>query len=86
MVLTLEQTDNIIEIQPAAGRTIVPARVWVGQTASGIRVTCFITRIAVHREDSQPEFERELRETPAPRPASLEELFPHGIPARLVLE
>jgi hypothetical protein len=86
MTITIENTDQIVEIQPAKGGAAVRARVWQGQTASGVRVTCFITRIAVHRADDQEAFDRELLEMRPMRGPTLEELFPHGIPARLVLD
>lgn len=40
----------------------VPARIWEGETASGIRVHAFITRVAIRQEaDDAAEFERELQ-------------------------
>ena len=46
----------------------VPSRVWEGETASGIKVHAFITRIAVRQGDNADEFERELLECDQPSP------------------
>ena len=47
----------------------IPARIWEGKTDSGIRVHCFIPRIAVRRDEARiEEFERELQETASPSP------------------
>ena len=64
MKVTLESTDKIVELKTAMG--IVPARIWEGVTANGIRCHAFITRIAVHQNDDASEFERELTEQHAP--------------------
>jgi hypothetical protein len=44
----------------------VPARVWEGETASGVKVQCLITRIAVHKDQDQSQFEAELAEQSPP--------------------
>lgn len=76
MKVTLESTTKIVELNG------VPARVWQGQTESGVEVHAFITRIAV-RDDTPPEelkrFEDELHEQAAPRPEV------QAIDARLLL-
>jgi len=68
MRVTLDSTDKIVELQLPNGAT-VPARLWEGTTESGIRCHAFITRIAVHKEVDNSQFERELQET---RPLSRE--------------
>ena len=63
MKITIENTDKIVTLNG------VPARIWEGETDSGIRVHCFITRIAVKRHDARiEEVERELQETASPSP------------------
>lgn len=39
MKITIESTDKIVYLNG------IPARIWEGETASGICVHCFITRI-----------------------------------------
>lgn len=67
MKVTLENTDKIVTVK--VGGAEVPARLWEGTTESGIRVHAFITRIAVHKDLDQSQFERELQE---PTPLSKE--------------
>jgi hypothetical protein len=54
-------------------------RVWEGQTESGVKVHCFIPRIAAKDDQDLSQFERELKEC---RPASAEI---SAIPLRLIL-
>jgi hypothetical protein len=75
--LALESTDKIVQIR--VGEAIVPARIWQGQTESGIPVHCYVTRVAVANGLPTEEFERELREHAPMRPDVA------GIPTRLVL-
>lgn len=83
MKLTLENTDKIVELR--IGGVDVPARIWEGQTESGVPVHCFITRVAPTVEDSPQnadkfrQFEKELKEQRKP---SVEVA---GIPLRLIL-
>lgn len=60
MKVTLESTTKIVELNG------VPARVWEGETESGVKVHAFITRIAVHKNDDASQFEKELKEQRAP--------------------
>lgn len=60
MEITIHNTDKIVTLNG------VPARIWEGQTKSGIAVHCYVTRIAAPIEADCAEFERELKETPAP--------------------
>lgn len=63
MKITIESTDKIVHLNG------IPARIWEGETASGIRVHCFITRIAVGKDEPRiEEFEAELEETVSPSP------------------
>lgn len=74
MKVTLESTDQIVEVNG------VPGRIWEGTTAAGIQCHAIITRIAVHKNDDASEFERELKETRPPSPA-VRDIYP----ARMVL-
>jgi hypothetical protein len=71
--ITIESTTKLVtmEIRGAS----VPARVWQGQTESGVPVQAFITRIAPEIPQSDPrideltaDFERELQRCADPRP------------------
>ncbi len=69
MKITLENTDQVIDIVvPGRLGCTVPARIWQGETESGIRVQCLITRIAALAGDNLEQFERELKETRPPAP------------------
>jgi len=77
MEITIKNTTKIVELNG------VPARVWEGETSTGVPVHCFITRIAVHKNES-PEniaiFETELEEMSAPVNADIE-----AYPLRLII-
>ena len=64
MTVTLHSTTKIVELKTATG--IVPARLWEGTTANGVRCHALITRIAVHKDDDAHEFEQELQEHDPP--------------------
>lgn len=72
MKVTLNSTTKIVTVDN------VPARVWEGETDSGIPVFALITRIATDAPDTT-EFERELAACRVPSPAI------RAIDARLVL-
>jgi len=75
MKITVESTSKIVELSG------VPARIWEGQTDSGIKVHCFVTRIAIDKDELRiSEFEKELKETRTPSP-EIENYYP----SRLVL-
>lgn len=74
MKITIENTSKVVQVNG------VPARVWEGQTDTGIPVYCLVTRIAVHNSQDCSQFERELQEQRAPS-AEVSEVFP----ARLIL-
>lgn len=69
MKITIESTSKIVELNG------VPARLWEGHTESGIEVHCFITRIAVHKDQDCSQFEKELKEQPQPS-ALLDGVYP----------
>ncbi len=77
MNLYLSNTSKIVHVNG------VPARIWQGQTTSGITVVAYITWLQVSEDESPDrlaEFERELQETPAPHGAEVE-----AIPLRMIL-
>ena len=58
----------------------VPARIWEGETESGIKIHCYITRVAIDANEPRvEEFRTELEECQAP---SVEV---SGIPLSLIL-
>jgi len=67
MKVTLESTSKVVDIRFPSG-VDVPARVWEGKTDTGIPVHCFITRVAVGRNEDQSQFETELLECREPSP------------------
>ena len=69
MKITIENTSEMIEVSGDHVR----ARVWEGETESGIRVQCLVIRLAVPEDEDQEEFARELREVAEP---SGERAFP----------
>ena len=73
MKITIESTAKIVTVNE------VPARIWEGQTESGIPVHCYVTRIAVHNNENHEQFEKELLEQRVPS-AAIE-----GISLRLIL-
>ena len=84
MKITIESTSKIVEIDN--GRALIPARVWQGETESGIPVQCFVTRILPEIPESNPaidallaEFERELQRCVQPRVSVA------AIPLRLII-
>jgi hypothetical protein len=78
MKITIESTDKIVEL--VNNDAAIPARIWEGETESGIKVHCYITRIAVDNKETRlKEFEKELKEQRVPTP----DIF--SLPARLIL-
>lgn len=67
MKLTIESTSKIVELQPQGGAGAIPARIWEGETANGVKVHVYVTRIAVSLAADQSEFERELQAVGQPR-------------------
>jgi hypothetical protein len=58
--LTLEQTPDIVELNG------VPARIWIGQTESGVRVHAFIAAIAIEETADAALFAAQLQSVPIP--------------------
>jgi hypothetical protein len=56
MKITIESTTQIVEVNG------IPARIWDGETESGIKVCCLITRIAAHQDADLIQFDAELKE------------------------
>jgi hypothetical protein len=73
MKLIIESTTKMVELNG------LPARIWEGQTESGIPVHCYVTRVAVANGLDTTQFDRELAEqrTPSADVAA--------IPMRLIL-
>lgn len=70
MKITIESTSKIVELNG------IPARIWEGQTKSGIKVHCFVTRVAIDQDELRvSEFEKELQKTRTPSP-ELEKYYP----------
>jgi hypothetical protein len=78
MKITIESTSKLVELRTDEG-VWVPARIWEGETESGIKVHVYITRIAAGLQEDLSQFERELKEQ---RPPSAEI---EAIPLRLIL-
>ncbi len=74
MKIQIESTEKIVHLNN------VPARIWEGKTASGIKVHAYITRIAIDKDEpNQEQFQRELQEH---KPPSAEV---QAIPLRMIL-
>jgi hypothetical protein len=76
MKVTLESTDRTITL--VINGANVPARIWEGQTDSGIACHAFITRIGVHKELDASQFDRELLECRPPTNPDIA-LYPNRI-------
>lgn len=66
MRVTLESTSKIVTI--VVDGKEVPARIWEGVTAKGVPCHAYITRILVHKDEDNAEFERDLQEHRPPSP------------------
>ena len=64
MEVNLVSTSKIITIVKDGAE--IPARVWEGVTAAGIKVQALVTRIAAQKDQDLSQFEAELQETAAP--------------------
>ena len=74
MKITIHSTSKIIQFNG------LPARIWEGETESGIKIHCYITRVAIDKTELRTEeFERELQEQ---KPPSVEV---QSIPLRLII-
>lgn len=79
MQLVIESTERVVTIVDKSGAE-VQARVWQGQTDSGIPVVCLICRVAVPEGQPQGEFQRELVEHQPPSADALQ-----AFPLRFVI-
>ena len=77
MKITVESTDKLVSLDDGHGSMM--CRVWEGETSSGVKVHCFIPRIAAKDDQDLSQFDKELQEK---RPASAEI---RAIPLRLIL-
>lgn len=75
--ITLTSTTKLITL--LVNGVDVPARIWQGETESGIEVHAYVTRIAVHKDLDYSQFERELVSCAEPTPDT------EAIPLRLIL-
>jgi len=67
MKATIYSTKKIVMIKPSPLSDGVPARVWEGETESGIKIHCYITRVAIDIDEPRAdEFSAELEECRAP--------------------
>ncbi len=76
MKIEIESTSKIVSVNG------VPARIWTGETALGVPVICYVTRIAVplgRPENDYKVFETELQ---SHEPPSAEV---QAIPLRLII-
>jgi hypothetical protein len=60
MTITIESTTQVVKLNG------IDCRVWEGQTAGGVKVHCFIPRIAAKGDQDLSQFETELQEQRAP--------------------
>ena len=74
MKVSLESTTKIVELNG------MPARIWEGETDSGIKVHAFITRIAALITENLAQFEAELKECSPPSNGDV-----RAYPMRLIL-
>jgi hypothetical protein len=80
MKITIESTDTLVTL--VVNGAEVPARMWQGETSSGIPIHCFVTRVAVKEglpDATYKQFETELQEQAKPR------FELQAIPLRLIL-
>jgi hypothetical protein len=74
MKITIENTDKIIELVPPHGGMPMQARIWEGETDTGVKVIVYVTRICIQDKEATKQFERELRRTRIP--AAVVQQFP----------
>lgn len=80
MKITLHPTTKIVQLMDDTHRNTVPARVWEGETDTGIPVNCFITRVVPLMEPAdsrQAEFETSLQE--CEKPSTIAAGWPAGM-------
>lgn len=74
MKLEIWSTEQIVELVSYDSDQVRPARVWVGETESGIPVQVLVVHVAVAARERQEEFLAALQLKHAPEPA--EQAFP----------
>lgn len=86
MKITIESTTKIVTLEDRFSRASMQARVWQGQTESGIPVQVFVTRLAPEIDQDNPdiekltaEFEHDLLRQDAPRETI------EAIPLRMII-
>jgi hypothetical protein len=75
MKVTLESTSQVVLLNDK-----IPARVWEGETASGIKVQAVIARVAAEDDQDLSQFVAELVECRPPSDAALE-----AFPLRMII-
>jgi hypothetical protein len=74
MKITIESTTKITNLNG------VPARIWEGVSENGVKIHCFITRVAIDKDEPNSEqFEKELKEHKPPTPEI------EAIPLRMII-
>ena len=73
MKITIESTTKIVTLDGVA------CRIWEGETEHGVKIHCFIPRVAAEPSQDLRQFEAELQEQ---RPPSFEI---EAIPLRMIL-
>lgn len=69
MKATMESTDRVVSVAPAAGnRPAVMARAWEGVTEGGVRFVAYVTYCQVESDKDNSEFVRALAEVKVPDP------------------
>lgn len=68
MEITIHNTTKVVKLIDSTGNGI-DARIWEGETESGIPIHCYIARIAVETENDQKQFVKELIEWRQPSQA-----------------
>lgn len=73
MTMTITSTSKVVTLDG------VQCRVWEGSTERGVKVHCFIPRVAVRNGLDTAQFEAELQEQAVPSPEV------EAIPLRMIL-
>jgi hypothetical protein len=79
MKALMYSTDAIVDMRNADG-VVYQARVWEGMTDAGVAFTAYIAMAQVRSDADCSEFERDLRESPAPNASTR-----HAIDLRSVI-
>lgn len=67
----ITSTDRVVDIDAIGFPGKTKARVWEGETDSGILFTAYIPLLQVDRKADNSEFERELTEHKQPDPSTI---------------